>query len=105
VTSDANRFVAGVNGSLSATWDYSAAASYAVNKVTDRYVDGYFLFNEFATALRAGQINPVGASTPAGRALIDSLRINDEARKSKGTTAAIDGKVSGALGERRRIAS
>ncbi len=98
VTSEATRFVAGAQGALSGGWDYSTALSYAANEVTDKYVNGYFLFNEFSAALRNGQINPFGPSTAAGRALIDSLRVNDEARKSKGSTAGIDGKVTGTVG-------
>ena len=97
VTSDAQRVVAGVNGTLGGGWDYSTAASYAVNKVADRYVNGYFLFNEFATALRNGQINVFGASPAAGKALIDSLRINDVARRSEGTTTGIDAKLTGSV--------
>jgi len=99
VTSDSDRFVAGINGTAFKDWDYSVALNYASNEVADKYVNGYFLFNEFAAALRAGQINPLGASTPAGRALIETLRINDVARKSKGSTAAVDGKLSGNVGE------
>lgn len=99
VTSDANRLVAGLNGSLTSTWDYSAAVSHAVNKVTDRYVDGYFLFNEFATALRGGRINPFGASPAAGQSLIESLRVDDAARRSEGTTTGLDAKLTGIVGK------
>ncbi|MBL8307096.1 MAG: TonB-dependent receptor [Rubrivivax sp.] len=99
VTSDADRVVAGVTGQLSATWEYSAALSWAANEVADRYVNGYFRFNEFATALKAGQINPFGASPATGKALIDSLRIDDVARRSKGTTEGIDVKLTGSLGK------
>ncbi|MBC7941553.1 MAG: TonB-dependent receptor, partial [Chitinophagaceae bacterium] len=99
VTSDAERVVLGINGSFARDWDYSAALNHAANETTDKYVNGYFLFNEFATGLRSGQINPFGASTAAGKTLIDSLRVNDEARKSKGTTSALDGKVTGSLAQ------
>jgi iron complex outermembrane receptor protein len=99
VTSEATRLVAGLNGSLSATWDYSGAVSYSVNKVTDRYVDGYFLFNEFATALRAGRINPFGPSPAAGQALIQSLRVDDAARQSEGATTGVDAKLTGTVGK------
>ena len=97
VKSDANRVVAGINGTLGKDWDYSSAVSYAANKVADKYVNGYFLFSEFATALRGGQINVFGPSNAAGKALIDSLRINDVARQSEGTTTGIDAKVTGTL--------
>ncbi|NJN36498.1 MAG: hypothetical protein HC794_04860 [Nitrospiraceae bacterium] len=51
VTSDANRIVTGVSGTLAGAWDYTAALSHSVNKVADRYVDGYFLFDEFAALM------------------------------------------------------
>jgi iron complex outermembrane receptor protein len=98
VTSDARRVVLGVEGVLGNGWDYTAAASHAINKVADRYVNGYFLFNEFSAALRNGQINPFGPSPAAGQALIQSLRIDDVARRSEGTTSAVDAKVSGTIG-------
>ncbi len=99
VTSDANRIVTGVSGTLAGPWDYTAALSHSVNKVADRYVDGYFLFDEFAAGLRNGQINPFGASPAAGRALVESLRVNDVARQSEGSTTGVDAKITGTLGK------
>jgi len=93
VSSDATRFVLGASGTL-AGWDYDAAFSRAENKVTDKYVNGYVLFDKFDAGVRAGTINPFGESSAAGKALIDSIRINDEARKSKGITEAADAKAS-----------
>ncbi len=98
VTSDGQRLVLGLEGSL-ASFDYTLAASHAVNKVADRYVNGYFLFNEFATALRNGEINPFGASSAAGQAKIASLRVDDVARSSKGSTSGLDAKFSGTMGK------
>ena len=54
VTSDANRLVIGAKGTLTGDWEYATGASYAVNKVKDRYVNGYFKFNELLAAVRAG---------------------------------------------------
>jgi iron complex outermembrane receptor protein len=99
VTSDALRLVAGVSGTLAGAWDYTVGVSHALNTVADKYVDGYFLYDEFATALRNGQINPFGASSTTGQALIDSLRVNDVARKSRGTTTGLDAKVTGTVGK------
>ena len=96
VSSDAQRLVLGATGTA-AGWDYDAALSRAQNRVTDKYVDGYVLFDKFDAAVRAGTINPWGPSSAAGKALIDSIKVNDEARKSKGVTTAIDGKASRAL--------
>jgi iron complex outermembrane recepter protein len=98
VTSEANRVVLGTNGSFG-EWDYTLAGSHAVNKVSDRYVNGYFKFNETAAAVRAGQINPFGPSPASSQELIRSLRIDDEARKSQGSTSGIDLKITGVLGQ------
>jgi iron complex outermembrane recepter protein len=96
VTSDGDRIVVGANGSLGA-WDYSTAVSRASNSVKDRYVNGYFKFSEFDAAVRGGSINPFGASSAAGKSVINSLKIDDVARQSKGTTTGIDGKLTGSL--------
>jgi len=98
VTSDNDRVVVGLEGSLGGTWDYTLAASRAVNRATDRYVNGYFLFDRYAAGIAAGTINPFGPSGAAGQALIQSLRVDDEARKSRGSAQGIDGKVTGTLG-------
>lgn len=98
VTSKANRVVLGLEGTAGG-WDYTVALSRAENKVADRYVNGYFLFNEFATALRNGEINPFGASPAAGQARIAALRVDDVARRSTGSTTGVDGKLTGTLGK------
>ncbi len=96
VTSEATRFVLGAQGRVGA-WDYDAAVSRAENDAVDKYVDGYVLYDEFVAGITSGVINPFGPSGPAGQALIRSLRINDEARKSNGVTTAIDGSVTRSL--------
>ncbi|MES2323031.1 MAG: TonB-dependent receptor [Pseudomonadota bacterium] len=96
VTSSAQRLVLGAAG-LVAGWDYDLGVSRAENRAVDKYVNGYVLFDRFEAGVRAGTINPFGPSSQAGRDLIDSIRINDEARKSKGVSSAIDGKMSKAL--------
>lgn len=96
VTSTAQRLVLGASGVV-AGWDYDLGLSRAQNKAVDRYVDGYVLFDKFDAGVRAGTINPWGASPQAGLDLINSIKVNDEARKSKGVSTAIDGKVSKSL--------
>jgi iron complex outermembrane receptor protein len=96
VTSDAQRLVLGATGSV-AGWDYDLGLSRAENKAVDKYVDGYVLYDKFEAGVRAGLINPWGPSSQAGRDLINSIKVNDAARKSKGTSTAIDGKVSTVL--------
>jgi iron complex outermembrane recepter protein len=96
VTSSGTRFVAGVNGTFGA-WDYDLALSRAENRSTDRYTDGYVLFDAFDAAVRNGTVNPFGPSSAAGLALIDSITIDDKARRSVGTTTSLDGKLTRGL--------
>lgn len=99
VTSDAHRLVIGAKGTLFGDWDYTAGASYAQNKVKDRYTNGYFKFNELLQAVKDGKVNPFGPSPAGSQALIQSLRIDDVARKGEGATAGLDFKVTGTLAQ------
>ena len=96
VSSKGERYVFGGEGVWGA-WDYDAAYSYSKNEVADRYVDGYVLFNEFEAGVRSGLIDPFGASSAEGRALIDRITIDDKARQSEGTTETWDLNLSRSL--------
>ena len=96
VTSSAQRVVLGAAG-IVAGWDYDLGVSRAENRAVDKYINGYVLFDKFEAGVKAGTINPFGPSSQAGRDLIDSIKVNDEARKSKGVSTAFDAKVSKAL--------
>ena len=93
VTSDGQRYVAGLEGAFG-EWSYDTAYSYSKNKVADRYVDGYVLFDAFDAGVRSGLINPFGPSSQAGRDYIDSITIRDTARKSEGITESWDFNLS-----------
>jgi iron complex outermembrane receptor protein len=96
VTSTGSRLVLGLTGTL-AGWDYDAAIARAENRAVDKYTNGYVLFDKFDAGVRNGTINPFGPSSQAGLDLINSIKINDEARKSKGVSTSIDGKMSKSL--------
>ncbi len=96
VTSTGQRVVAGLTGTIGA-WDYDLAVSRAENRAVDKYVDGYVLYDKFVEGVTNGTINPFGPSSDAGRAYIESIKVNDEARKSTGTTTGIDAKLTTAL--------
>ncbi len=96
VTSDAQRIVLGATGTVLG-WDYDLGISRAENKAVDKYVNGYVLYDKFEAGVRSGAINPFGPSSQAGRDLINSIKVNDNARNSKGVATSIDGKVSKAL--------
>jgi iron complex outermembrane receptor protein len=98
VTSLAQRVVAGATGTVS-NWEYDVALSRAENTATDKYVDGYTLFDKIDAGIRNGTINPFGASSQAGRDYINAAKVNDEARKSKGVTEGIDAKFTTVIGK------
>jgi iron complex outermembrane receptor protein len=96
VTSTGQRLVLGATGTLGA-WDYDAALSRAENRAVDQYVNGYVLYDQFDAGVRSGIINPFGPSSQAGLDLINSIKINDEARKAKGVSTSLDAKMSRSL--------
>jgi iron complex outermembrane receptor protein len=98
VSSDGERVVLGLEGTWSG-WDYDTAFMYSNNKAVDRYVDGYVLYDQFDAGVRSGTINPFGPSSQAGQDLIDRITIDDEARKSSGTTKSWDFGLSRSLRE------
>lgn len=96
VTSTGQRLVFGASGILG-DWDYEAALSRSQNDAVDKYVDGYVLFDQFDAAVRNGTINPFGPSSSAGLALINDIKVNDEARKSQGVTEGVDFSLTRSL--------
>ena len=87
------RVLVGAKG-LFAGWDYDSAFNYSTSEVNDKYVDGYVLTSAFNAAVATGNINPFGPSDAAGLALLNSTKLSDNARASKGTTKAFDIKAS-----------
>lgn len=96
LTSEGRRFVTGLSGML-AGWDYELALNRSVNTVRDRDTHGYVLYNELMAGINSGLINPFGPSSAAGKALIDSIQVDDEVRFARGTMDALDLKASRAL--------
>lgn len=98
LTSDALRVVLGMRGTLGG-WDYDTAFNHSVNTVKDRDTHGYLLYQELLAGIADGRINPFGPSGAAGKALIDSIQVDDEVRHARGTLDAVDVKFSRALGK------
>jgi len=98
VTSLGQRVVAGATGALG-SWEYDVAVTRAENTSTDKYVNGYTLFDKIDAGIRSGIINPFGPSSQAGKDYINAAKINDEARKSKGVTEGVDGKFTTTIGK------
>jgi len=96
VTSQGSRLVIGAEGEFG-DWSYDTALARSQNDAVDRYVDGYVLFNQFVAGVTAGTINPFGPSSAQGLALIDSIKIDDEARVARGVSESIDANISRSL--------
>ncbi len=93
VEAKSTRFLVGAKG-VFANWDYDTAFNYSVSRVVDSYVEGYVATTPFNAAVLTGNINPFGPSDAAGLALLNSTKISDRARDSKGTTKSFDLKGS-----------
>lgn len=96
LTSEGVRVVVGVTGTVGG-WDYDTAYNHSVNTVKDRDTHGYLLYNELLEGIADGRINPFGPSSPEGKALIDSIQVDDVVRRARGTLDAVDVKFSRAL--------
>jgi iron complex outermembrane receptor protein len=96
LTSEGVRVVVGVTGTVGG-WDYDTAYNHSVNTVKDRDTHGYLLYNELLEGIADGRINPFGPSSPEGRALIDSIQVDDVVRRARGTLDAVDVKLSRAV--------
>ena len=93
-TSEQLRFVGGVKGTIK-NWDYEAAYSYNESKDVDHLNTGYSSQAALLPLISSGRVNPFATNTPD---IIDELHqtwLNADARNSKATVNAFDGKVSG----------
>ncbi|MDN3920101.1 TonB-dependent receptor [Roseateles violae] len=93
IDADTSRLVIGSKGLL-AGWDYNTAINHSESKVTDAYIDGYVKTSSFDTLYKSGNLNPFGPTDAAGLSALAATKINDEARKSKGTTTSFDFSAS-----------
>jgi iron complex outermembrane receptor protein len=94
--STGQRYVLGLQGTA-AGWDYDVAFNHSVNTVKDRDIHGYVLYDELQEGITAGLVNPFGPSSAAGRALLDSIQVNDVVRYAKGVMDSVDFKATRSL--------
>ena len=92
------RFVASLDGNV-AGWDYSGAATYNENKVSQYLISGYNNGDIIREGVLDGVINPYGAQSAAGSALIASALETGLLQYGKGTTSGVDGHASRELGD------
>lgn len=98
--SKAERTIFGGKGSAW-NWDYEAAFNQSTSKVTDTYVDGWFRESLLNAAIRTGDINIFSTTgqDARGQALLQSAKILEDVRRSKGKVTAFDVKGSTELGQ------
>lgn len=96
LTSAGSRVVVGASGLL-AGWDYDAALNHSVNKVSDRDVRGYLIYDKVIEGALDGTINLFGPQNATGLAYLNSIQINEEVRNARGTMSSLDVKGSKSL--------
>ena len=92
------RLVASAEGVV-AGWDYNAGLTYNQNKNTHTTTGGYADGTIITTGVRTGVINPFGAQTPAGQALLDSALVKGVLYSGTGDVVSVDGRASREVGD------
>ena len=96
-TNDQLRVLSTLNGTLG-EWDYDAGISLNTNRVNESvagYTNGDIINDGFIN----GVLNPFGAQSAAGTALIRSAAVNGLLQSAKGDVQTIDGHASRDLGD------
>ena len=96
VDSEAQRLVVGASGSL-ADWDYDAAVNHSVNKATDTNLSGWVSNTRLRAGMANGSYNPFVVATAAGKAFMDTIRLDGAARVAEGSSTSVDGKLTRAV--------
>ena len=87
------RFLASLDGSTGG-WDYSAGISYNQNHVVDTVTGGYNNGPTLAADVKSGLLNPFGAQSTAGAALLSSLAVTGPLLTGNGSVSSLDAHAS-----------
>ncbi len=87
------RFLLGAEGVFGG-WDYNMAFARSVSQNTQTLTNGYYDRNLLLAAFKTGKINPFGAQTAEGMALMDAAERNIDGRKGKSVTDTFDFRLS-----------
>lgn len=96
--SDQSRLLLGAEGTI-AGWDYNTAYAHSVSDNTQTLTNGYYDRVKLLTAFRTGKINPFGAQTAEGQALLDSAERNIDGRAGKSTSDIFDARFTREIGQ------
>ena len=92
------RFLVGLQGTI-VGWDYNAAVTYNQNKNDHEITGGYADGNIITPGVMNGIINPFGAQTAAGAALLDSALVTGKLYGGESEDTSVDARASRELGD------
>ena len=95
---DQDRLLLTLDGTL-VGWDYGVAASYNKSTVGQYLISGYANGDMIGEGLLEGVINPFGAQTSAGTALLNSAALNGELQSATGKVTNINAHASREVGD------
>ncbi|MDU8502392.1 TonB-dependent receptor [Pseudomonas syringae] len=82
-----------------AGWDYNVGAAYNQNKVVNEILSGYVDDRAVTSGIANGVVNPFGAQTPAGAALLGANAVDGDYGTAVGRVKSLDGRVSRDIGD------
>ena len=91
--SEQQRLLLGAEGVI-AGWDYNTAFAHSVSENTQTLTNGYYDKAKLLAAFKTGKINPFGAQSQEGQALLDAAERNIDGRKGKSTTDVFDARFT-----------
>jgi iron complex outermembrane receptor protein len=91
--SDQQRLLLGAEGTIGG-WDYNTAFAHSESKNTQTLTNGYYDKVKLQSAFNSGKINPFGAQTNEGMALLDAAERNIDGRAGKSTTDTFDARIT-----------
>ena len=97
-TNTQQRLVLSMEGTL-AGWDYAVGVSRNKNKVDEKLISGYANGPLIYEGVLTGVINPFGAQSAAGQALLDKAGATGLIMFANGTTTNVDARASRELGD------
>ncbi|MGN2438262.1 TonB-dependent receptor [Pseudomonas syringae] len=80
-------------------WDYNVGAAYNQNKVVNEILSGYVDDRAVTSGIANGVVNPFGAQTPAGAALLGANAVDGDYGTAVGRVKSLDGRVSRDIGD------
>ncbi|WP_395005452.1 TonB-dependent receptor [Undibacterium sp.] len=93
VISEGQRILLGMTGKFD-LWDYDVALGQSANTARDFDKRGYVLSDKLLAGIADGTINAFGPSSAAGKALYESIQVDDESRYARSTMSSLDFKAS-----------